>query len=328
MIVKVKEFSKNNTNNSNIFLFYGLNEGLKNEVLKNSFLANFKGSIYRYEEKEITEKLNNFYDLIFTKSFFDNEKIIILSRVSEKFEKIISEILVKKLDSIKIILMSGPLDKKSKLRNLFEKDKNLICIPFYEDNNYTLSKIATNFLREKKISISNETINFLVDRMSGDRNNLNNELNKIELYTNDTKKINLDELKTLTNLSENYSISELVDNCLAGNTKRLCHILNENNFSSEDCILILRTILNKSKRNLKIRVNYEQSNNIENALSQSKPPIFWKEKEIVKKQISNSSKTKIENLIFKINSIEEQVKSNSQNSIYILSDFLINETSA
>ena len=224
--------------------------------------------------------------------------------------------------------MSGPLDKKSKLRNLFEKDKNLICVPFYEDNNYTLSKIATNFLREKKISISNETINFLVDRMSGDRNNLNNELNKIELYTNDTKKINLDELKTLTNLSENYSISELVDNCLAGNNKRLCHILNENNFSSEDCILILRTILNKSKRNLKIRVNYDQSNNIENALSQSKPPIFWKEKEIVKKQISNSSKTKIENLIFKINSIEEQVKANSQNSIYILSDFLINETSA
>ena len=189
MIVKVKEFSKNNINNSNIFLFYGLNEGLKNELLNNSFLANFKGSIYRYEEKEITEKLNNFYDLIFTKSFFDNEKIIILSRVSEKFEKIISEILVKKLDSIKIILMSGPLDKKSKLRNLFEKDKNLICVPFYEDNNFTLSKIATNFLREKKISISNETINFLVDRMSGDRNNLNNELNKIELYTKDTKKL-------------------------------------------------------------------------------------------------------------------------------------------
>ena len=86
MIVKVKEFSKNNTNNSNIFLFYGLNEGLKNELLNNSFLANFKGSIYRYEEREITEKLDNFYDLIFTKSFFDNEKIIILSRVSENLK--------------------------------------------------------------------------------------------------------------------------------------------------------------------------------------------------------------------------------------------------
>ena len=328
MIIKVKEFNKKHINNSNIFLFYGLNEGLKNEVLNNFFLSNFKGSVNRYEEKEINEKLDNFYDLIFTKSFFDNEKIIILSRISDKFEKIISEILDKKLESVKIVLISGPLDKKSKLRNLFEKDKNLICVPFYEDNNFTLSKIAINFLKERKISISNETINFLVDRMSGDRNNLNNELNKIELYTKDTKKINLDELKTLTNLSENYSISELVDNCLAGNTKRLCHILNENNFSAEDCILILRTILNKSKRNLKIRVNYDQSNNIENALSQSKPPIFWKEKEIVKKQISNSSTTKIENLIFKINYIEEQIKANSQNSIYILSDFLINETSA
>ena len=326
MIIKVKEFNKNNISNSNIFLFYGLNEGLKNELLNNFFLSNFKGSVFRYEEREIIEKLNNFYNIIFTKSFFENEKIVILSRVSDKFEKIISEILNKKLDSIKIVLMSNPLDKKSKLRNLFEKNKDLICVPFYEDNNFILSKIAINFFREKKISISNETVNFLVDRMSGDRSNLNNELNKIELYTKDTKKISLDELKTLTNLSENYSISELVDNCLAGNTKRLCHILNENNFSSEDCILILRTILNKSKRNLQIRINYDESNNIENAILQSKPPIFWKEKEIVKRQISNSSKTKIEKLIFKINSIEEQVKANSQNSIYILSDFLINET--
>ena len=326
MIIKVKEFNKKDINNSNIFLFYGLNEGLKNEILTNFFLNNFEGSVYRYEEREIIEKLNNFYDIIFTKSFFENEKIIILSRVSDKSEKIISEILNKKLESVKIILISSPLDKRSKLRNLFEKDKNLICVPFYEDNNFTLSKIATNFLREKKISISNETINFLVDRMSGDRNNLNNELNKIELYTEDKKKISLDELKTLTNLSENYSISELVDNCLAGNTKRLCHILNENNFSSEDCILILRTILNKSKRNLKIRLNYDKTSNIESAISQSKPPVFWKEKEIVKRQISNSSTSKIENLIYKINSIEELIKTNSQNSVYILSDFLINET--
>ena len=189
MIVKVKEFSKNNINNSNIFLFYGLNEGLKNEVLNNSFLRNFKGSIYRYEEKEITERLNNFYDLIFTKSFFDNEKIIILSRASDKSEKIVSEIINKNLKSVKIILLSAILDKKSKLRNLFEKQKNLACVPFYEDNNIALGKLAFDFFKEKKISISNQSINFLVDRMSGDRINLYNELNKIDLYTKKTKKL-------------------------------------------------------------------------------------------------------------------------------------------
>jgi len=325
MIIKVKDFNINNVNNSNIFLFYGLNEGLKNEILSKYFLNNFKGSLSRYEEKDIFENLENFYETIYTKSFFDNEKVIILSRVSDKSEKIISEILNKNLDSIKIILFSSILDKKSKLRNLFEKEKKLICTAFYEDNSFVLSKIAMNFFREKKISISNEAINFLVDRMGGDRNNLNNELIKIELYTAISKKINIEQLKILTNLSENYSISELVDNCLAGNSKRLCHILNENNFSSEDCILILRTILNKSKRNLKIRINYEKNDNLENAISQSKPPIFWKEKEIVKKQISNSSIKKIEQLIYKINSIEKMVKINSQNSIYIVSDFLLNE---
>ncbi len=327
MIVKVKDFNINNVNNSNIFLFYGLNEGLKNEILNKYFLNNFKGSLSRYEEKDIFDNLHNFYETIFTKSFFDNEKLIILSRVSDKSEKIISEILDKNLESIKIILFSGSLDKKSKLRNMFEKEKKLICTAFYEDNNFILSKIAINFFKEKKIFISNEAINFLVDRMGGDRNNLNNELTKIELYTEKNKKINLEQLKILTNLSENYSISELVDNCLAGNIKRLCHILNENNFSSEDCVLILRTILNKSKRNLKIRINYEKNSNLENAISQSKPPIFWKEKEIVKKQISNSSIKKIEKLIYKINSIEKMVKINSQNSIYIVSDFLINEAS-
>ena len=325
MIVKVRDFNKNNINKSNIYLFYGLNEGLKNEILNNYFLNDFKGSINRYEEKEIFENLDNFYETIFTKSFFDNEKIIIVSRTSDKSEKIISEILNKNLEEIKIIFISSTLDKKSKLRNLFEKDKKLTCVAFYEDNNFVLSKIAINFIRERKISMSTETINFLVDRMAGDRNNLSNELIKIELYTKKSKKISLEELKILTNLSENYSISELVDNCLAGNIKRLCHILNENNFSPEDCILILRTVLNKSKRNLKIRINYEKNNNLENAISQSKPPIFWKEKDIVKKQISNSSTKKIEQLIYKINSIEKVVKTNSQNSIYIVSDFLINE---
>ncbi len=326
MIIKNKDFKNDDVNNFNLFLFYGSNEGFKNEVINNQFLNNFKGSVIRYEEKDILENISHFYENLFTKSFFDNEKIIILSRASDKSEKIVSEIINKNLKSVKIILLSAILDKKSKLRNLFEKEKNLACVPFYEDNNIALGKLAFDFFKEKKISISNQSINFLVDRMSGDRINLYNELNKIDLYTKKTKKIDLEELKTLTNLSENYSVSELTDNCLAKNVKRLTHILNENNFSSDDCVLILRTILNKSKRNLKIRVFYEKFNDLEKAISLSKPPIFWKEKEIVKKQINNWSIEKIENFIYKINSIEKLVKLNSQNGIYILSDFLINES--
>tara|TARA_Y100001970_G_C14148861_1_gene811480 strand:+ start:479 stop:1465 length:987 start_codon:yes stop_codon:yes gene_type:complete len=325
MIIKIKDFKEENVNKHHLFLFYGSNEGLKDETLNNYFLKNYKGSIYRYEEKNILENENNFYENIFTESFFDSEKIIILNRVSDKSEKIIFEILEKNLSSIKIILLAGILDKRSKLRNLFEKDKNIACVPFYEDNNISLARIASDFLRKKKISISNQSINFLVDRLNGDRINLNNELNKIDLFTTNSKKIDLEELKTLTNLSENHSVSELTDNCLAKNVKRLTHILNENNFSSEDCVLILRTILNKSKRNLKIRIQYEKLNDLEKAMSSSRPPIFWKEKEIVKKQISKWPVNQIENFINKINSVEKLVKTNTSNGIYILSDFLINE---
>ena len=324
MILKIKDFKKNDTNKFKIFLFYGSNEGHKNEILNNFFLNDYKGSVFRYEEKDILDNITSFYENIFTESLFDNEKIIILSRASDKSERIISEILIKNLKSIKIILLSNILDKKSKIRNLFEKEKDLLCIPFYEDNNITLNKIAYNFFKQKKINISNQSINFLADRMNGDRINLNNELNKIDLYTNNTKKIDIEELKILTNLSDNYSVSELTDNCLAKNLKRLTHILNENNFSSEDCVLILRTILNKSKRNLKIRILYERSNDLEKALSLSKPPIFWKEKEIVKNQASKWSLKDAEKLIYKIHDVELIIKKNYYSSLNIVSDFILN----
>ena len=103
--------------------------------------------------------------------------------------------------------------KKSKIRNLFEKDKNLICIPFYSDNNQTLNSIALTFFKQNKISVSQENLNFIIERSRGSRQNLNNELNKIKNYLKDKNKINIEEILKLTNLSENYNYSELVDSC-------------------------------------------------------------------------------------------------------------------
>ena len=325
MIIKSFELNKINVKSSNFYLFYGENEGYKNEAIEKIFNINISKNIYRYEEKEILDNFESFFESIQSKSFFEKEKLIIISRVSDKIKNIIEEIIEKNIEDIKIVLNSGILEKKSKLRSLFEKNKNTICVPFYADSNQTLSKIINNFFREKKIIVSQEKINLLIDRCRGNRQNLRNELDKIDSFVKNKKNINIDQIMKLTNLAENYNVSELIDSYLAANFKKTINILNENNFSIEDCMLITRTLLAKSKRLYKLLLEINNNKSIEEAISSFKPPIFWKDKEIVKQQINNWSLSKTENLIYKTNELELLIKKNSYNSINILSDFIINQ---
>jgi DNA polymerase-3 subunit delta len=147
---------------------------------------------------------------------------------------------------------------------------------------------------------------------------------KIENFLFEKKTISLKELYLLTNLSENFNISELVDNCLAKNQNRIINIINENNFSFEDTIIIIRTFLIKSKRLLKLVNNYKLNQNLENVISIHKPPIFWKEKDLVKKQIKNWTINNTLNLINDLNKIEILIKKNSHSALNILFDFIIN----
>ena len=326
MIIKSFELNKINLEKNNFFLLYGENEGFKNEVIKKKFEKNFDKNIYRYDEKEILDNKENFFNSITTKSFFEDKKLIIISRTTDKIKDLIDEILEKKINDIIIILNAGILEKKSKLRLLFEKNKNIICIPFYADNNQTLSNIVNSYFKEKKIAISQETINLLVDRSRGDRFNLNNELNKIENFTKNRKKINITEILKLTNLAENYSVTELVDSCLAKNLKKTVNILNENNYSVDDCILIIKTFLMKAKRLNKLQNQTKDSKNIDQVITSFKPPIFWKDKEIVKEQIKSWSLKKVKDLIYKTSEIELLIKKNSSNSINILFDFIITQS--
>ena len=267
----------------------------------------------------------DFKESIFNKSFFEKEKLIIIQRVSDKLLSIIEEIIGKKTDDISFILISQILEKKSKIRALFEKNKNTVCIPFYEDNNQTLSQIVRNFLKKININLSQQEINIIVERSRGDRINLNNELEKIKNFSLGKKKITVNEILKLTNLAENYKISDLVDNTLANNKHKTLNILNEN---SEDCILILRTFLSKLKRLIKIKSELVGDDNIEKVLSSYKPAIFWKEKEILKQQIKIWSYEKIKDLIIKTNEIEYEVKKNPTMSIYLVTDFILQKSGA
>jgi DNA polymerase-3 subunit delta len=325
MILKSFELNKINLKTQKFFLLYGENEGFKLQAIKKEFENKFLGETQTYEEKEILNNEKAFFDSINSKSFFEKEKLIIINRCTDKLKDTIEEIVEKKIIDIKIILNAGILEKKSKLRSFFEKSKEGVCIPFYADSAQTLSAIVNNFFREKKISISQQTINLLVDRCRGDRQNLNNELDKINNYSLNRKNINLDEILKLTNLAENYNASELIDGCLSKNLKKTVNILNENNYSAEDCILITRTFLIKLKRLFKIKKELELTKNIDNVITAFKPPIFWKDKETVKQQVGKWHLNQIENLIFETNEIELLIKKNSVNSLNILSDFIINK---
>ena len=327
MIVKAFEIKKINLDKTRLFLFYGENEGYKNEIIKKKFEKNYLNQIYRYDEKEIIDKKNDFFYSILSKSFFDNKKLIIISRVTDKIRDIIEEIISTNITDVTIILSANILEKKSKLRSFFEKEKNTICIPFYSDTNETMSNLSLNFFKKKKIFISQETINLIVERCRGNRENLYNELEKIENYSRNKKRVNYDEILKITNLAENYNVSELTDNCLAKNTKKTSHILNENNFSTDDCILIVRTLLIKAKRILKLQEEINNNSNIEQVVKNFRPLIFWKDKEIVKTQIKNWPLKKIQNVIIKINEVELLIKKNSSNSLNILSDFIIAQAS-
>jgi len=326
MIIKSFELNKLELNNYKFYLFYGDNEGSKEEAIKKIFEQNYLDKIYRYEEKEILDNIDNFFNSILTKSFFDNEKLVIINRATDKIRETIESLIEKNPEDIKIILNSKNLEKKSTLRKIFEKDKSIICVPFYEDNNQTLNSIISLFFRNKKIPISQQLINVLIERSRGDRKNLNNELGKIDAYLLNKKNLNLEEIIKLTNLADNYNASELVDHSLAKNTRKTVTILNENNYSDEDNIIIIRTLLAKLKRLVKIHELVEEKNNIEQAVSASKPPIFWKDKPLVIQQIRSWKKEHLKDLIYKTNDIELLIKKNSTIAKNILSDFIINNS--
>jgi len=325
MIIKSYEINKINSDLNNFFLFYGKNEGLKNEVTK--VIIKNKNNIFYYDEKEILDNKNIFIESILTKSLFEEKKIFIIKRSTDKILKILENLFTKKIEDI-IIICADSLEKKSKLRSFFEKDKKLICIPFYPDNDQTLLKLAYNYVKEKKISISQANINLLINKCNGDREMLFNELKKIEFFSKNGKKINSENITKLANLIENHNISELVDNCLAQNKREIINILNENNFSNEDCIMIVKSFIIKSKKLLTLSKAFETNKNIELTISSAKPPIFWKEKEITKQQILKWSSKNIKQLIYSLSETELQIKKNVNNSINLITDFILFQSSS
>ena len=323
MILKYFELNKLSFSNTNFILLHGKNDGYKNEEIK-KIAKNLKKKITSYDEKQVIDNTEDFYESNLNKSLFEDEKIILINRCTDKIIKVIEELIDRNINDTIFILKSEVLEKKSKLRNFFEKSKSqLVSIAFYSDNFETLFKIAQQNLKNKKILLSNESVNVLINRCANDRKNLLNEIEKIELYSKNKKKISNEEILTLINLSENHSINELINSCLVKNPRKLFNILNENIYSNDDCIIIIRTLLKKAKNLLNLVSQFQQNKNIEKTVNDAKPPIFWKEKNIIKEQINLWSIEKLKKLIVEINDIEFQIKRNSINAKNFTTNFLL-----
>tara|TARA_B100000886_G_scaffold250899_1_gene176989 strand:+ start:75 stop:1070 length:996 start_codon:yes stop_codon:yes gene_type:complete len=322
MIVKSYELNKIK-DNYKFFLFYGKNEGLKKELIKQLLPKNKDGNFFYYEEKEILENKDIFFENILSSSLFESTKTIIINRSTDKIYEIIIDLMSRNISDVKIIINTNVLEKKSKLRKLFEKEKNLACIATYPDTDEILSNLAQDFFKKIKISISQQNINLIINKCGGDRLNLKNELEKIKIYLTEKKSISTEEISKLINLSENHTFYELIDNCLAKNTNKTLNILNENNFTNEDCIIILRTFLLKAKKILSLSLEYDKNKDINKTINSAKPPIFWKEKDIIRTQLNKWKPGKIKELIYLINDIELQIKKDYNNSILIVTDFIL-----
>ena len=325
MIVKHYSLNEDILSQHNFFLLYGNNEGLKKEITEK--ISN-NNQTFKYDEKDILNDENEFIENTKTKSLFEENKIVIIKRVSDKILKTLERLLEKNYEDITFIIDTGSLEKKSKLRTFFEKGKKLICIAFYPDNEQTLTKLTYNHLNKRKISISPSNINIIVNKCDGSREKLFNELEKLENFSKSGKKITTENISRLVNISENHSIAELINSCLVNNNKKTMNILNENNFSHEDCVLIVRTLLSKAKQILALSNIYEINKNIDLTISMAKPPIFWKEKEMVKHQILKWSPGNIRELIYKVSGLELLVKKNINNSMNLITDFILYEVSS
>tara|TARA_B100001989_G_scaffold78044_1_gene53738 strand:+ start:171 stop:1172 length:1002 start_codon:yes stop_codon:yes gene_type:complete len=320
MILKTFELNKNNIDKFKFFLLYGENEGLKEEII-NKIKKNQIGKEIKYEEAQILKNKSEFYNEINNKSLFEEKRIFFLERCTEKISELLIEIFEDASDDLFIINCSI-LEKKSKLRNYAERSSNVVVIPTYKDNSQSLINIARNFFSDEKISISTETLNLLVNRCMGDRGILNKELDKISNYISEKKIISLKEIAVLTNLSENYSASELVDASLTKNFIKVKEILNENIYTQEDTFLILRVFLQKAKKLLGLLEIINSENNVEKAINEYKPPIFWKDKPVLKKQLQLWSFENIINLICELNDIEIKIKKNSSQNLILMKNFI------
>ncbi len=300
--------------NGNLFLFYGENLGLKND-LRNNIKNLYKNAlINNLNQEEILVDENKFFNELFNKSLFQDTKIFFINQANDKILKIIKEIEEKK-NTTKIFLFSDLLDKRSKLRNYFEKSNTLVIVPCYADNENSLKKIILNKLIGYS-GLSSQNLNMIIENCGLNRSKLNNELDKIATFF-ENKIIDTNKLENLLNLRTNESFDLLKDQALVGDRTKTNKLISNTIFENEKNILYLNVINQRLMKLLEVK-KISKNDNLDNAIGKVKPPIFWKDKAIFSLQARKWNSNKLKKMLDQTYQIELKIKSNSQISQSLL----------
>ena len=291
-----------------IILFYGENQGLKEEFKKNIKEANKNNEKLNLLQDEIIKNENLLINEISNKSLFNDKKIIFIDQVNEKIINIIEK-MAEDVSDEKIVIFAGNLDKKSKLRSYFEKSKLCGIVACYQDNEITIKKIITNKLSDYQ-GLSTQVINFIIQNTGLDRSKVNNEIEKIKSCFLE-KKINLEKIDLLLNIKTNDDFNKLKDEALKGNKIKTNKLLADTVFEPENNIYYLNSINQRINKLYEIEKMKQNNSNTETLVSSLKPPIFWKDKPVLIEQTNKWNENKIKKALEKTYTVELQIKTGS-----------------
>ena len=327
MIVKSYEIQKNSLNylKYNLFLLYGENNGLRKDIRESIKIAISQQDnnieLLSLYENDIINDEENFYNSIYSGSLFSNKKIITISNGTDKIIKQVKSVVDKYPENVFLIIFADRLEKKSKLRNFFETNIKTLCIPCYLDSDKDLEIIAKKEFTKHNIALSRELINLLVIKSNNDRNNLKNEIDKIKSFAQNKKKLDINEIKFIINFSGEYKSDIFINECLCGNISQYKKILSELYTNTVNRTFLLRILSNKIQKLLNMKESESDHSTLDGLLNAFKPPIFWKEKPIIKKQLTIWSLNNLKTTVHEINDTEILCRKNPQISKIILFNF-------
>ena len=295
-----------NSLKNNISLFYGENLGLIDLFKYKIKLKYKKNELLKFNQQEILNDENKFFNELNNISLFQEKKIFFIQNVNDQILKILDEIVTNNNDN-KIYLFSGILEKKSKLRIFFEQEESTNIIPCYQDNDLGIKKIIQTSLKNYS-NLTPNIVNIILENCGCDRIKLYNEINKIKSYFVE-KRINYEDLLKLLNNKEDSDFNLIKDSALNGEINKTSNLLNSFIIESEKLVFYLSAINYRLEKLKDISEN--KLNNIEQAISNMRPPIFWKDKPVLIKQAKIWNKNKLISAVSKSYTAELKIKSNS-----------------
>ncbi len=310
MILKSYEVENNINNISkfNLILIYGENIGLKDSLKKKIIELHRNSEIINLYQEDLSKNKNILINEIVNDSLFVKSKLIIINQTNEKIINDIEDFIDSQKD-LKIVLVADMLDKRSKLRSLFEKDKRLVSIPCYNDNEITLRKLIQNELRDFK-NLNSNTINMIITYSNENRKAIMNNLDKIKIFF-DKKNILDEDLEILLNTDKNIQFENIRDATLDGNKEKLNNLLGNFSFTIEDTYLYLNLINYRLQKLLEIHKLKSKEEQIGDTLNRLRPPIFWKDKPTYLKLIKKWDKSRVLDAIYYLAKVDNKIKNNS-----------------